>query len=108
MAKRVLLALASPALLRVAEHLLRDLPAVDIVDRSTSAEALRRDAARLAPDLIVMSTQLLGREVEQGAAALKDASPGTKLVIITSDDEWRPAGDHRRGADAALDEEDLV
>jgi len=104
---RILVALASPALLRVVEHLLRERSDIRIVGHSTSARALRGDAARLAPDLIVASTRLLGRELERRAAELKHASPVSKVLVITSD-EWRGREDRRGAADASLDQEDLV
>jgi DNA-binding NarL/FixJ family response regulator len=107
MSTRILIAVASPALLKVVEHLLGELPGTRIVDTATSPQALQWEAARLAPDLIVTSTRRLGRETLRGAAELKGASPGSKLIVITSDGEWS-ADDPRGAADASLGEEDLV
>jgi hypothetical protein len=107
MSTRILVAVASPALLKVVEHLLRELPDTRIVDISTSAQGLQREAARLAPDLIVTSSRFFGREIERRAAELKGVSPGSKLIVITSHDEW-PGDDPRGSADASLGEEDLV
>jgi hypothetical protein len=103
---RVLLAISSPDLVRVVEHLLADLPELEIVDRSTSILSLCRDAARLAPDVIVTSARLLGRA--PGIADLRRFAPGSKLVVITHDTEWRPSEPRAGSADASLDEEDLV
>jgi DNA-binding NarL/FixJ family response regulator len=108
MSTRILLALTSPALLRVVEHLLHELPGTRIVDRSGSAEALQRDAARLAPDVIVTSARLLGRESATQAARIKGQCPTSKLIVITSDGEWQTPDARGGVADASLDEEDLV
>ena len=103
---RVLLAIASPDLARLIEHLLRDLPELEIVDRPTSVLDLCRNAARLSPDVIVTSARLLGRS--PGITDVKRFAPESKVVVITHDTEWR-AHEPRSGThDAALDEEDLV
>jgi DNA-binding NarL/FixJ family response regulator len=108
MSTRILLALTSPALVRVVEHLLHELPGSRIVDRSSTAEALQRDALRLAPDVIVTSARMLGRESATGAARIKGQCPTSKLIVITSDGEWQTADARGGAADASLDEEDLV
>lgn len=78
---------------------------MEIVDRSLSVPALQRDAARLAPDVIVTSARLLGRQ--GGLQALRQFSPGSKLVVITCDADGGSDGE-RGVADASLEEEDLV
>jgi DNA-binding NarL/FixJ family response regulator len=108
MSTRILLALTSPGMLRVVEHLLEELPDMRIVDRSATAAALPADAARWAPDVIVASTRFLGRELDRQAAQVRGSSPRSKLLLITSDGEWRLTSAHRSAADASLDEEDLV
>jgi hypothetical protein len=103
MKARLLLALGSPELARVVEHLVREVPAMEIVDRSSSIPALQRDAARLAPDVIVTSARLVGRG--HGLQELRQFSPASKLVVITCDAECER---DTRAADASLQEEDLV
>jgi len=104
MKARLLLALSSPELARVVEHLVRELPAMEIVDRSSSVPALQRDAARLAPDVIVTSARLIGRR--GGLQALKQFAPASKLIVITCDAD---CGERDTGAaDASVEEEDIV
>jgi len=102
MKARLLLALGSPELARVVEHLVRELPVLEIVDRSSSIPALQRDAARLSPDVIVTSARLVRRG---GLRELRQFSPASKLVVITCDADCER---DTRAADASLEEEDVV
>jgi DNA-binding NarL/FixJ family response regulator len=104
MKTRILLAIASPELGRVVEHLLRELPGMEVVGRAATAHDLGRDAARLAPDVIVTSVRLLRRQGE--LAALRRFVPGSKVIVITCDGEICERD--TRAADASLEEEDLV
>jgi DNA-binding NarL/FixJ family response regulator len=106
---RVLLGIPSPALARVVEHLVREHPGMEIVDRSDTAAALFRDAARTSPHLIVTSERFLG-EAGSGLVDLKRRLPGAKLIVITGDDRWwsEEAAAGEPVADAAVEEEDLV
>lgn len=106
MKTRLLLAVSSPELARVVQHLLREMPALEIVERSSSAPALQRDAARLAPDVIVTSARLLGKE--GGLEALRRFSPASKLVVITCDAACGDGRGEAPVADASLEEEDIV
>ena len=65
----VLLALASPSLARVIEHLLRDETGFELRTCRDAAAAVS-DAALLLPDVIVTSARLLGRD-GQGASAFR-------------------------------------
>lgn len=107
---RVLLGIPSPALARVVEHLVREHPGMEIVDRSDTADALLRDAARTSPHLIVTSERFLDEAPERGLARLKRLQPGAKLIVITCDDRWwnEEAASGPPVADAAVEEEDLV
>jgi hypothetical protein len=106
---RVLLAIASPALLRVIEHLLHELPGLETT-RAMSPASVLPDAIRLAPDVIVLCHRTLGKDRPAGAALLRHASPASKLVFITDDCGWWPEVDAGRpeAADASLEEEELV
>jgi hypothetical protein len=105
---KVLLALASPSLVRVAQHLLDGIPAIDI-HVCASGVTVVGDTARLLPDILVVSARFLGRERADGVAALRGVSPASKLVVITSDEEpWLEHDARLRGIDAAVEEEDLV
>ena len=104
MKTRLLLALSSPELARVVQHLLRELPAMEVVDRSSSVPSLQREAARLAPDVILTSARLLGPQ--GGLETLRRFSPGSKMVVITCDADC--GTNDARAADVSLEEEDLV
>jgi DNA-binding NarL/FixJ family response regulator len=104
MKTRVLLALASPEMNRVIDHLLIELPGVEIVGRSATAIDLGREAARLAPDVIVTSVRLLRRQGE--LRDLRRFAPASKLIVITCDGGM--CDRDMRAADASLEEEDLV
>jgi DNA-binding NarL/FixJ family response regulator len=102
---RILLAVGSPGLLRVIEHLLRELPGVEITT-SQSAAAVLADAFGTAPDVIVTSARLLGSP-GPSVAELRRLCPRSKLVFITDGLDW--VEDAREAsADASLEEEDLV
>lgn len=104
MKTRILLAITSPKMGRVIEHLLRELPGMEVVDRPTSAAALCRDAVRLAPDVIVTSVRLLHRQ--GGLDELRRFAPQSKVIVITCDEDFGVRD--TRAADASLEEEDLV
>jgi hypothetical protein len=105
---KVLLALASPSLVRVAQHLLDETPEIEIRVCPNGVTVVS-DAARLLPDILVVSARFLGKGRLDGVAALRGVSPASKLVIITSDEEvWLEHDARLRGIDAAVEEEDLV
>jgi hypothetical protein len=105
---KILLALASPSLVRVAQHLLHEIPAVEL-RVCPSGLAVVGEAARLLPDVLVVSARFLGRERFDGVAALRGVAPAAKLVVITSDEEpWLEHDGRLQGIDASLEEEDLV
>jgi DNA-binding NarL/FixJ family response regulator len=101
---RILLAVDSSGLLRVLEHLLHDLPRIEI-HRSTN---IARDAVRLTPDVIVTTTRMMGRDGSPSAAELRRLAPGSKLILITADREWWQQTEMPGVADASFDEEDVV
>src|SRR5260370_35987893 len=101
---RILLAVDSSGLLRVLEHLLQDLPRIEI-HRSTN---MARDAVRLAPDVIVTTTRMMERGGAPPPAELRRLSPGSKVILITTDREWWQEKEAPGLADASFDEEDVV
>jgi DNA-binding NarL/FixJ family response regulator len=103
----VLLAVDSPGLLRVLEHLLRDLPDVE-VSRAPGETALDRGPALPAPDVIVTSARMMGRGRALSTAALRRACPRSRLIVITADREWWRDEVGLGAADASFDEEDVV
>jgi hypothetical protein len=101
---RVLLAVESPGLLRVLEHLLRDIPDVMI----TRGTGLPRPGDDAAPDVIVASARMMGKGSSFSAADLRRACPGARLIVITADREWWRDEVGLGTADASFDEEDVV
>lgn len=85
---RVLIAVHPPSLERLLEHLLAGQPELRVV--GGSARSAHRPpgspaakAARLAPDLIIANTRLLGREPGDVVADLKRSSPASTLILLT-------------------------
>lgn len=102
----VLLGVVPPALCRVLDYLLRDRFEFRVVGHCGEKNALRRQAVRLLPDVLVINDRLLGKEPGDMIAHLKRFTPRSKLIVIASPEttgQWR-----RLGADACLSEEALV
>jgi DNA-binding NarL/FixJ family response regulator len=104
---RVLLAVESPGLLRVLEHLLHDVPGVTIT-RAGTGLPLPGGAGTVAPDVIVASARMMGKGSSFSAADLRRACPGARLIVITADHEWWRDEVRLATADASFDEEDVV
>jgi hypothetical protein len=102
----VLVAVDSPALARLVEHLLHVRHGVALVGRVADAAALVGFAGRFGPDLVVANLRLLGREPGQRIAELRSSSPGSKLILVSP--EERLAAARRLAADAWVGEEALV
>lgn len=101
----VVVGITPQPLLRVVEHLFGEHPEIRIVARPTDAGRIKRQAGLHAPDLIVVHQRLLGKVAHETIADLKRSSPGSKLILIRSDQAW---GGRRYGADANLAEEAIV
>jgi DNA-binding NarL/FixJ family response regulator len=101
----VLVGVMPPPLLRVVEYLFRKHPDIQIVARPRQARNIARHACRYLPDMIVINQRLLGKEALETIAQIKRCSPGSKLILIRSDDV---RGGRRYGADAYLAEEAIV
>jgi len=92
-------------LMRVLEHLFRKYPEIHIVGRPRDIDRIKRQAGLLSPDMIVLHQRLLGKEARETIAAVKRSSPGSKLILIRSDEV---RGGPRYGADAHVAEEAIV
>jgi len=104
---RVLVAVTPEALTRVILHLLRTFPAIEIISCVTGSRSLVRHAERLLPHVIIINDH----SVEGGAGAtveaLKNASPGSKLILTSCSDCFSGQG-HLSSVDAYINEALLI
>lgn len=103
----ILVAVEPLPLLRVIEHLLCCRPEFQIVARPSGGSALARQASHLRPDLIIANMRFLGQGAGTIIPEVKLASPGSKLIVTGFPQGFGPHA-HQWGADAYLEEEDLV
>ena len=101
---RVVIAAAPRPLVRVVEHL---LSGQEDVSRSSQKDHLLTYASTLLPDLIVVNSRLMGREVRETIAEIKRLSPKSKLILVCPFAEFSDAV-RDCGADADLEEDALV
>lgn len=102
----VLIAVEPVALLQVIEHLFRRSE-FRVVEGLSEWPALAREASRLRPKLIIANVKLLGDGAAKIISEVKLASPASKLIVISFPHHLE--GHARKwGADAYLEEEDLV
>lgn len=104
---RVLVAVKPRSLVRLIEHLFHDDPELFIVGRPAEGTGLARRARRLAPDVVVASTRLLGRKHGPVLADLRRFSPASKLILICPAEAFGSVA-RASAADAHLAEEAIV
>lgn len=80
---RVLIAVQAPSFERLLQHVLHGQPGLRVVGGSARRGSPADQAARLAPDVIVASTRLRGREPGDVLAGLKRSSPASTLILLT-------------------------
>jgi DNA-binding NarL/FixJ family response regulator len=102
---RVLIAVRPPSFERLLEHVLHGHPGLRVVGGSGRRASPTHLAARLAPDVIIASTRLHGKEPGDVLADLKRSSPASTLILLT-DDLASPAP--HGAADACLPEDAVV
>lgn len=107
MRKITVLLLSSPALSQVLEHLFRSRPEFEVVGRIRGLRGLGQHAERLLPELIIANVKPLSRGMERTVASIKQASPGSKLIVICPVLEFSRAA-RRSGADGCLRDEQLT
>lgn len=103
----ILVAVEPAPLLRVIEHLFRPQLEFRIVARLSNGSAVAGQVSHLRPHLVIANMRLLGQAAGTIIRQVKLASPGSKLIVTgfprglgREAQEW--------GADAYLEEEDLV
>jgi DNA-binding NarL/FixJ family response regulator len=101
--KTRILLLGSPALLRVMRHLLGGRQDIEIVGALRDSRHLRRRAARLRPEITVVSLRLLRAEAAHAIHSITAIHPASKAVLIYPDDDFAPYA-RSCGADACIQE----
>lgn len=103
----ILVAVEPAPLLRVIEHLFSRQSKFRIVARLSNASAVAGQVSHLQPDLVIANMRLLGQAAGTIIRDIKIASPDSKL-IVTGFPQGFGRDAHDWGADAYLEEEDLV
>jgi len=104
---RVLVAVTPDALTRIIVHLLRAYPSIEIVSCISGNSRLVRHAERLLPHVIIINDHSVECEARDIVDALKNASPGSKLILTSWGDCY--AGRRRlSNVDAHINEALLV
>jgi hypothetical protein len=104
---KVVIGVSPRSLLRAVEHLLGSEKSLQIVSRSTRKSHLLAHSCGLSPEVIVVNTHLLGRQVAESIAQIRRRSPGSWVILAFPFKEFsRTVGNC--GADGGLSEEDLV
>ena len=107
MRKVRILVVSPPALSQLIEHLFRDWPEFEVVGSLSALRRMGEEAGRLCPDLIVANLKPVKTAVCQAVASIKRSSPLSKLILICPARDFM-AGARRCGADACLEQEELV
>ena len=105
--KITILVVGSPSLSRAIEHLFRGRLEFEVVGAPGGLGSLGPQVGRLLPELIVAKVNPVTAGICRLVAAIKRASPLSKLILISPiEDLARPA--RKCGADACLQEEKLA
>jgi hypothetical protein len=102
-----ILVVSPPALSLLIEYLFRDRPEFEVVGSLSGLRSMGQQAGQLCPELIVANVKPVKTGVCQFVAAIKRSSPFSKLILICPARDFM-AGARRCGADACLEQEDLV
>ncbi len=102
----VLIAVEPAALLQVIEHLF-ERSEFRVVEGLNAWPTLAREASRLRPSLIIANVKLLGHGAARIISEVKLASPDSKVLVISFPHQLGKTA-REWGADAYLEEEDLV
>jgi hypothetical protein len=102
-----ILVVSPPALSQVIEYLFRDRPEFEVVGSLNGLRSMGQQAERLCPELIVANVKPVRTAVCQVVASIKRSSPLSKLILICPARDFM-AGARKCGADACLEQEELV
>ena len=107
MRKVRILVVSPPALAQLIGHLFRDRPEFEVVGSLSGLRSMGQQAGRLCPELIVASVKPVRTPVCRVVASIKRSSPFSKLILICPARDFM-TGARRCGADACLEQEELV
>jgi hypothetical protein len=102
-----ILVVSPPALSQVIGYLFRDRPEFEVVGSVNGLRSIGQQAERLGPELIVANVKPVRSAICQVVASIKRSSPLSKLILICPARDFM-AGARRCGADACLEQEELV
>jgi hypothetical protein len=102
-----ILVVSPPALSQLIEYLFRDRPEFKVVGSLSGLRSMGQQSGRLCPELIVANVKPVKTAVCQFVASIKRSSPFSKLILICPARDFM-AGARRCGADACLEQEELV
>jgi hypothetical protein len=102
-----ILVVSPPALSQVIEYLLRAQPEFEVVGSLSGLRSVGQQAGRLSPELIVANVKPVRTSVCRVVASIKRSSPSSKLILFCPARDFM-AGARRCGADACLEQEQLV
>lgn len=106
MRKVRILIVSPPALSQLIEYLFRGRPEFEVVGSLSRLGSTAR-AGRLSPELIVANVKPVRTGVCEVVASIKRSSPLSKLILICPARDFM-TGARRSGADACLEQEQLV
>ena len=107
MRKIRILLVGSPALSDVIRHLFHEQPRFEVVGSLRNLKHFAELAGRLLPELIVVNVKPVGTGVCPLLVAIKQSSPSSKIILICAVSSLI-SGARKCGADACLDQEQLV
>ena len=84
----MLVSVKPAALSRVIVHLLRSVQEIEILSCVSGNEHLLRHAQRLLPHVIIVNGHDVFSDSEATVDVLKNASPGSKLILTSWGDEF--------------------
>lgn len=102
-----ILVISPPALSQLIEYLFRDRPEFEVVGSVRGLRSMGQRAGRFSPELIVANVKPVRTAVCQAVVSIKRSSPLSKLILICPARDFM-AGARRCGADACLEQEELV
>jgi len=102
-----ILVVSHPSLAQLIEYLFRDRPEFEVVGSLSGLRSMGQQAGRLCPELIVANVKPVRTALCQVVSSIKRSSPLSKLILICPARDFM-ASARRCGADACLEQEDLV
>ena len=106
MRKITIVVVGSPWFSRIVAHLCRGQAEFEVVGAGSDLRSLVRRSGQPLPELIVTNVKPVSDAIHRVVAAIKQASPSSKLILTCPIDELARAA-RQCGADAFLRDENL-